>query len=122
MADANTRKRAYAAEEADYQRFKRMATPDELAQHKEAKKQSRKAQADYRAAVMATKTSNVTGTISKDVGEKTVKLKSGRYLNFWKLVEAEGGLVNREFGIEVATNIATACEKKGPPLIMWDST
>ena len=42
------------------------------------------------------------------------------YKNYWKMVEAEGGLMNKEFGMQVATNIATCFERRGPPFVMYD--
>ena len=44
----------------------------------------------------------------------------GTYRNFWVIVEKEGGLMDRDFGIRIATNICTHCETKGPPAFMWD--
>ena len=44
----------------------------------------------------------------------------GTYLNFYMLSEKEGGLMDRDFGIKVASSIATACERKGPPALLWD--
>ena len=46
----------------------------------------------------------------------------GVYRNFWVIAEKEGGLMNRDFGIKVATSICSKCELKGPPALLWDPT
>ena len=44
----------------------------------------------------------------------------GTYRNYWMIVEKEGGLLNKEFAMAVATNICKRCESKGPPAVMYD--
>ena len=45
--------------------------------------------------------------------------KVGTYRNFWMVAEKEGGLMDRDEGIRIATNICSACEVAGPPAVMW---
>jgi hypothetical protein len=44
----------------------------------------------------------------------------GTYRNFWVIAEKEGGLMDRETGIRIATSICNSCEKRGPPAVMYD--
>ena len=36
------------------------------------------------------------------------------------IAETEGGLMDRDIGIRVATTICCGCEKRGPPAVMYD--
>ena len=44
----------------------------------------------------------------------------GVYRNDWVIAEKEGGLMDRDTGMRVATAICTAAEKRGPPALMYD--
>ena len=63
---------------------------------------------------------NVTAKAQSSATDKQTRRTSRVYKNYWKMVEAEGGLMNREFAMEIATNINTACEAKGAPCVLWD--
>lgn len=107
--------------EADYQRFMRKATDEEKEDHKRLKKEGgTKAQAAFRTQWMALNITGATATASKETTEKQTHRTSRLYKNFWKMVEAEGGLMNRDFAISICTNIAEACEARGPPCVLWD--
>ena len=113
-------KRKRNPDELAYQSFMRKATPEEIAKHKELKKLGRKAQTAFRAEWHTMQINNAKGTLSKESQEKQTHRNSRVYKNFWKMVDAEGGVMNKEFAIQVATNYAEACEKQGPPFVMWD--
>ena len=44
----------------------------------------------------------------------------GVYRSYWQMVEKEGGAMNKEFAMDVSNNIASCCEKVGPPFLMYD--
>ena len=44
----------------------------------------------------------------------------GTFRNYWVIAEKEGGLMNKEYGMQCATNICTGCEARGVPFVMWD--
>ena len=105
----------------DYQIFMRHATAEEKLAHTEAEKFGRKAQDTLRLNWKTTTVKNLSGSMERSSTEKQTKTTTRVYTHFWKIVEAEGGIVNKDFGIMVATNICKACEKKGPPFAMWDA-
>ena len=113
-------KRARNPAEADYQRFIRKATPQEISDYKALKAEGRDAQVAFREKVLSIRCKNAKGKFAKESTEKQTHRTARVYKNFWKMVEAEGGAINKEFGIAVATNIAEAFEARGPPLVLWD--
>ena len=104
------------------QTFLRAATPEERETYDAMKGPgSFKAKKEYRDLILSQKLTNLkAGQINKNT-LTTSDTQVGTYRNFWMLAEKEGGLMDREFGIKVAKNIAGKCEKAGPPAIMYDS-
>ena len=114
-------KRQRTDQDNEYTYFIRHASAEDKLAHKEAKKFGRKAQDTLRLNWKTTTVKNLSGSMERSSTEKQTKKTTRLYKNFWKIVEAEGGIVNKDFGIMVATNICKACEKKGPPFAMWDA-
>ena len=103
-----------------YQSFYRKATPEEKEHHKSLKQLGTKAQQEYRNTWHELAVKNVKGEKQNTSSNRRTHIKKKIYKHFWQIVEAEGGLVNREFAVEVATNICSAAERAGPPCVMWD--
>ena len=67
---------------------------------------------EFRLSVLSAKVKNVGGKLAKSSSQKTNWWNHGAYRTFWKIAELEGGLMDREFGIKVATSICFSCEKR----------
>jgi hypothetical protein len=75
----------------------------------------------FREMINEQKLVNCTARQTNTTASAQADTKVGTYRNFWSIAEKEGGLMDRDFGVRVATSICTLCEKKGPPALMWDS-
>ena len=105
----------------DVNNFLRALTEEQRKDYKEIKgagAQDRKRQ--FREMINSQRLTNCTTkqehTSSTSQSDTTI----GTYRNFWVIAEKEGGLMDREWGMRIASNICAACERKGPPAYMWD--
>ena len=121
MADSSLNAN-YHKNNKDVSNFLRALTEEQRQAYKEIKgsgTQERKRQ--FREMMNSQRLTNCTAkqehTSSTSQSDTTI----GTYRNFWVIAEKEGGLMDREWGMRIASNICAACERKGPPAYMWDA-
>ena len=102
--------------------FVRTLTPTEMAQYKNIKgagSQGRKQ--SFRELIASQRLKNLTASTTSITTHSDTDTTVGTYQTFWKIAQDEGGLMDKEFGMRIATNICSACERKGPPACLWDA-
>jgi hypothetical protein len=103
------------------QQFLRTATDDEKKSYFAINGSgATKRKKDLRDLLAIQKLTNLRASQTNTNSLATIDQTIGTYRNFWVIAEKEGGLMDREFGTKIAQNIATRCEHKGPPAVMWD--
>ena len=103
------------------QNFLRNCTPEEkLGYTNDKGPGSSHRKAKMREAFEASRLKNGTGRQQSETTMSHSETKIGTYRSFWVIAEKEGGLMDRDEGIRIATNICSACERTGPPAVMWD--
>ena len=106
---------------ADQQEFYRTATEAEKNLYKGISGTgSTRKKSEFIAMLKAQKLKNCNAKQDNTQASTQSDAKVGTYLSYWQIAQKEGGLVNREHGIKVATHICSWCEKKGSPATMWD--
>ena len=108
---------------ADVQNFVRTLTAEEKKAYTDIKGYNATTRKRlFREALAAKKLKNLAAKEENIVECKESDTTVGTYENFWMIAQKEGGLMDREFGIRIATNICEHATKKGPPAVMWDPT
>ena len=64
--------------------------------------------------------SNLQTKAQEKASDLTEDFTAGVFHNFWRIAQEEGGLMNRECGIQCATQICRTNEARGPPFVMYD--
>ena len=104
----------------EYQRFMRKATAEEKAEYRSKKHWPDHVKREFRNMTMGLKLGSCDAKIVESRGLTTSTFKNAIFKSFWRIAQDEGGLMDREAGIRVATSWCRGCEKVGPPLMMYD--